>query len=163
MTDDRKIGKIRELAVGYSGSKTGRFSLSAQHSLEAMSRIYRQDPPKYSGEPWLCTRCKQPMVKASMGVKRCECRHDVRQRETKQAAMERRAHWLLKREFDEPDPVLIRDWKTSYERIAMLPPSPATPYKVDYVELEKRWMELNEKMTNELIYGGVVTNNKDQT
>lgn len=146
MPDDRKTGKIRD----------------AKSQLEqAMSRIYRQEPPQYSGKPLICTVCQQPMVKAIMGVKRCECRHDVRQRETKQAAMERRAHWLLKKEFD-PEYAVIRDWPTD-RHVAMLPPPLMHPYKFDYAKLEKRWAELNEKMTDELIYGvNAGTNNKEK-
>lgn len=160
MPDDRKTGKNALLAAAY-GSKTGRFGSNMRDYWEqAHSRFPRQDPPRYCGEPMICTVCQQLMVKASMGVKRCECRHDERQRETKQAAMERRAHWLLKREFDEPDPVVIRDWA---QDVTMLPPPPAHPYKINMAEFEKRWMDLNEKVTNELIYGAnATTSNKEK-
>lgn len=66
---------------------------------------YSAEPRDYDGTPYFCTRCDKPAVgrqaAKDMGVhSRCRCHHLKRVVESKDAAMARRAHWLLKEEFD---------------------------------------------------------------
>lgn len=59
-------------------------------------------PSLYSGKPFSCAVCdKVHPVKANWMNHPCECASPVL--ETKEAAMERRAHWLLKKEFAPPE------------------------------------------------------------
>lgn len=65
-------------------------------------------PPRnaYDGEPWFCAKCHLPLADGG-GVKSGSClmpndQFETCEFETREAAMERRAHWLLKAEFDKP-------------------------------------------------------------
>lgn len=156
---DRKAGTSAVLGSLYGGSKTGHWELMGDYWEQAMSRVQRHDPPKYNGEPYFCIKCNKPCVSQAVaqGSPRCECRHDVRQRETAEAAMQRRAHWLLKREFDAPD--VIHDWKTA-QQVVIDKVWAEKAYKVDFAELEKRMSELYEHRTDAMLYGyhGVSSN-----
>jgi hypothetical protein len=143
---DRKAGKIAALGMAYGGSKTGHFHMKmGDYWEQAMSRVRRPDPIRYNGNPYLCTRCEKPMVArcvAGSDDNRCICHHAKRQKETKQQAMERRAHWLLKKEFD-PDPA----WADE-------------AYKVDFAEIEK---SMSQHLSDAMLYGWHgVTNNKEK-
>jgi hypothetical protein len=144
-----KVGKSAALGMAYGGSKTGRFIGGDLYDR------YWHDPIRYNGRPYLCTRCEKPMVQRAVAGgddTRCRCRHDVRQKESKQQAMERRAHWLLKREF-EPDPVVIHDWQSS----ALV--FDVDAYSAKVLEHYNRvdFAKMEERLAGTVLYGDVVT------
>lgn len=58
---------------------------------------------EYDGEPFFCVKCHRRLA-AERGQKSGSClMHKTCEFETREAAMERRAHWLLKAEFDRPN------------------------------------------------------------
>lgn len=65
-------------------------------------------PPRneYDGEPFFCVKCNLPLASPDGGQKSGSClmhndQFETCVLETREAAMERRAHWLLKEEFGE--------------------------------------------------------------
>lgn len=84
----RLTSKHFALAQAY-GAQTGRFPYT---------------PPGYAGKPYRCVSCNRPASKhESWMTNACRCANP--QLESKEDAMQRRAHWLLQREFDKPEPM----------------------------------------------------------
>lgn len=133
----RDAGKKATLGMTFGG-------FSHEHIYEWL------EPREFNGEPYFCTRCKKPALShlAAGGKHRCRCHHLKRVKETKAAAMERRAHWLLKREFDpellsaKAQFLLHRDMMNQMIRT--------------------QWSKDLDAEFKTLIYGGSITNNEEK-